>query len=183
VRTGIERIETDRLVLRRWDPDDAGPALAVFGDPRVTPWLTPDQRTPPTVEGMRARIETWNEEDRSRGDGASHWAVLTNPDHVVGALALTFVPVDGENLTLSWALSPDAWGHGYAVEACTALLRTSMHEAGVGEVFAIVTGDNARAEATARRLGMDHVMDIGRRYTVYRVRHSDLAVLGDDVHG
>ena len=53
-----------------------------------------------------------------------------------------------------------------------------MHEEGVVEVFAIVQPDNERAAATARRIGMEWVTEVGHlpggRYQVYRIRHGDL---------
>ena len=54
-----------------------------------------------------------------------------------------------------------------------------MHEGGVYEVYAVVQPDNARAAATARRMGMEWVRETGRyggiKLQVYRVRHGDLA--------
>ncbi|WP_028651827.1 GNAT family N-acetyltransferase [Nocardioides halotolerans] len=167
---------SERLEIRRWEPYDAEAALAVYASPSVTPWLGPDLREAPTCEGMRARIQAWRDEDHARGEAAGHWAVRTRgAGDVVGALALHYVPVGGANLTLSWALAPHAWGHGYAAEAGSALIRWAVHEVGALEVFAILPPGNERAIATARRMGMEQATELGgHRYVVFRIRHSDL---------
>ena len=73
---------------------------------------------------------------------------------------------------------PPLRGNGYATEAGGALIRWAMHEHGVLEVFAIVQPDNVRAVATAKRIGMEWVTELGHlpqgRYQAFRIRHADL---------
>ena len=132
---------------------------------------------------MSAHIVQWQQEAASTSDCVGHWAVVTRGgSEVVGALSLEYVPPGGESLTMGWALVPGAWGRGYAAEAGSALARWAIHEGGVTEVFAIVQPDNARAAATAQRMGMEWVTDLGHlaqgRYHVFRIRHGDLG--GED---
>jgi RimJ/RimL family protein N-acetyltransferase len=172
-------IETARLVLRPWDPSDAEGALAIYADPSVRRWLRPGDAVPATVEEMRTRLHDWAPDDHESTDVHGHWAICDRAtSSVVGALALEHA-MQTDSLALGWALAPEAWGHGYAAEAGDALVRWAIHEEGALEVFAIVQPDNRRAAATAERIGMEWVTELGRpagggRYQVYRIRHGDL---------
>ena len=61
-------------------------------------------------------------------------------------------------------------------------MRWAIHERGVPEVFALVQPDNARAAATAQRMGMEWVTELGHlaqgRYQVFRLRHGGLGLEG-----
>jgi RimJ/RimL family protein N-acetyltransferase len=172
-------VETERLRLRPWELSDAPDAFAIFDAPLVTRWLGSAAPRIPDVAAMRAHIVQWRQEAASSSDCVGHWAVLTRAGaEVVGALSLEYEPPGGESLTMGWALVPGAWGRGYAAEAGSALARWAIHEGGVPEVFAIVQLDNARAAATAQRIGMEWVTDLGPlargSYHVFRIRHGDL---------
>ncbi|GAA4718216.1 GNAT family N-acetyltransferase [Nocardioides conyzicola] len=172
-------IETPRLELRPWLPADADAASAIYTPQTVSRWLGPDDRLLRTPAVVRRQVAEWSAEDVS-SDCVGHWAVgLRFTSAVVGALTLEHAPPGGESLTIGWALAPDAWGHGYATEAGDALVRWAIHEGGVDEVFAIIEPDNTRAKATAERIGMEWVTELGHladdgRSQVYRIRHEDL---------
>jgi RimJ/RimL family protein N-acetyltransferase len=173
-------IETERLVLRPWTPADADAALAVFAAPGVREWLRPETDPPASVEEMGARIAQWQPDHHLHADVLGHWAVCDRTSSaVLGAVSLEHA-AQTESLALGWALAPTAWGHGYAAEAGDALVRWAMHEEGAIEVFALVQPDNLRAAATAERIGMEWVTELGHlgsgRYQVYRIRHGDLDV-------
>jgi ribosomal-protein-alanine N-acetyltransferase len=173
-------IETERLVLRPWVLTDADAALAVFAAPAVRQWLVPDTDAPASVEQMRTQIAQWQPDDHAHTDVLGHWAVCDRATSaVLGGVSLEHA-AQTESLALGWALAPPAWGHGYAVEAGDALVRWAIHEEGAIEVFALVPPDNARAVATAERIGMEWVTELGHlgggRYQVYRIRHGDLDV-------
>jgi len=179
-------LETERLSLRPWVPTDDADAFAIFGAPAVSRWLGPHGPRVPDRAAMRGRIQQWQREEPSTSGCVGHWAVLTRVgEQVVGAVSLEYEPPGGESLTVGWALAPRAWGRGYAAEAGAALVRWAMHEGGVPEVFAIVQPDNPRAAATALRMGMEWVTDLGHvtlrtggtgSYHVYRIRHGDLGL-------
>lgn len=175
-------IETARLVLRPWEPADAESALAVYTAPSVRAWLTqPDLPTelPANLAEMRSRIAEWAPDDSEHTDVHGHWAVcVRSTSAVIGAVTLQHA-MQTDSLALGCALAPEAWGHGYATEAGDALVRWAIHEEGALEVFAIIQPGNQRAAATAERIGMEWVTELGQapggRYQVYRIRHGDLA--------
>ena len=50
-------LETDRLILRQWTPDDAEAAFAIFGDPEVARFLGATGEPHPDVAYTRERME------------------------------------------------------------------------------------------------------------------------------
>ena len=170
-------IETERLVLKPWGQGDADAALSIYAAPQVSRWLTPDLRSLRTPEDMKTVLRRWGDvEERS---AVGHWAAHSRDDGaVVGGLSLQYSPPGGDSVSIAWQLAPTAWGHGYATEAGAALIRWAMHERGLIEVFAVVQPDNERAAATAERIGMEWIAELGHltqgKYQVYRIRHGDL---------
>jgi [ribosomal protein S5]-alanine N-acetyltransferase len=172
-------ITTPRLHIRPWETSDAEAALAIYTAPSVRPWLGHWADAPATSDETSARLREWSRETSTTTTCLGHWAVHDRTtSQVVGTLVLEHAP-DSDSLTIGCALAPDARGRGYATEAGDALVRWAIHEGGAAEVFAIVQSDNTPAQATAERIGMEWVTDLGYvddsgRYRVYRVRHGDL---------
>ena len=46
-------LHTERLALRMWHAEDAGPALAAYGDAEVARWLAPAMGQVPDEAAMR----------------------------------------------------------------------------------------------------------------------------------
>ena len=130
---------------------------------------------------MRAVIDRWLRDPDADLALSRHWAAETREvGSIVGGLSLQPLGPEDDDLTITCALHPAAWGNGYATEAASALLRWALHEAGATEVFALVRSDNARALATTQRIGLewveDHDQPGGAAHQVFRLRHGDLGL-------
>ncbi len=172
-------LRTDRLLVREWADADAEAALAVYGEPDVARWLTPEMDRVPDVPAMRALLADWRREQPGFVPPEGRWAVERVEDGVlVGSLGIRALPPQRDDLELTWQLAPQAWGAGYAVEAGRALVRWAFGQ-DADELFAVARPTNRRAIATAERLGMEWVGETdkyyGLRLQVYRIRPGDLA--------
>jgi RimJ/RimL family protein N-acetyltransferase len=174
-----KRFETERLVIRPWQDDDVAGALEIFGSPVVARWLSPLMHPVTNAVTMRSLLHVWRvaSEDPSP---AAHWAIEHHDTRwLVGGLALLPLPPSGQDLSIVWQLAPAARGNGFATEAGSALVRAVLNGHDVDELFAVLRPDNARAAATAQRIGMEWVGETekyyGTRLRVYRIRRSDLA--------
>jgi len=172
-----QRLDTERLVLRPWTPEDAEQALAAYGDGDVARWLAPEMDTVPDPAAMRLVLQQWAAEDARLLTPAGRWAVELRADHslIGGATLLPLAPDD--EFEIGWQLAPAAWGHGYASETGLALARWAFDQ-GIEQVIAVVRPSNKRAEAMVRRLGMEWVGETEKyhnlRLQVFRLRPGDL---------
>jgi len=176
------RLVTGRLVLRGWEPDDAGAALGSYGDAEVARWLTPTMDKVGDLAAMRLLLQQWVAADARMTTPAGRWAVeLRGTGQVIGGATLLPLPPD-EEFEIGWQLRPQEWGHGYATEAGLALAQWAFGQ-GIEQVVALVRPANARAIATVRRIGMEWVGETekyhGLRLQEYRLRPGDLTTPGN----
>ncbi|EFQ82756.1 acetyltransferase, GNAT family [Aeromicrobium marinum DSM 15272] len=149
-------IETERLLLRDFTAADADFVLDLFGRLEVARWsgdgrpLTRRDEAVDRIAGYRARA----------GDhpaAAIRLVELEDGRAPVGMVLVVPIPPsrgrDGGDHEVGWHVLPDAWGHGYATEAATALVDRAF-TAGLPEVHAVTHPDNLRSQAVCRRLGM-----------------------------
>jgi ribosomal-protein-alanine N-acetyltransferase len=172
-------VQTERLVMGPWTPEDVSPGLDIFGNEDVTHWLAPAMEPIHDAAGMSAALERWAQEDAEAEPPVGHWAVRRAQDAVlVGSITLRRMPPYQEDLELAWQFSPSHWGNGYATEAARAVAGWAF-ESSAHELFAVMRPANERAVKVARRLGMQWVGETDKYYDlrlqVYRLRPTDLA--------
>jgi RimJ/RimL family protein N-acetyltransferase len=169
------RLLTERLVLRGWNVDDAGPALGAYGDAEVARWLAPAMDRVADLAAMRVVLQQWVAEDARLMAPTGRWVIELG--RMIGGATLLPLPPD-EEFELGWQLHPREWGHGYATETGLALARWTF-EQGIEQVVALVRPANTRAAATVRRMGMEWVGETekyhGLRLQEFRLRPGDLA--------
>ena len=176
-----QRLESERLVLRGWDPEDAAAAVGAYGDTEVAHWLAPTMDQVGDAAAMRVLLQQWIAEDARMLTPAGRWAIERRQDgQVIGGATLLPLPPDDE-FEVGWALHPQAWGHGYATETGLALARWAF-EQGIEQVVALVRPANTRALAMVQRMGMEWVGETekyhGLRLQEYRLRPGDLLAPG-----
>jgi RimJ/RimL family protein N-acetyltransferase len=169
-RPGV--IETPRLLLRQWTPDDLAELVAVFAEPRV--WWYPLGRgltESETAAFLARRIEEW------RTQGWGHWAVERDGALIgyAGFALPAFLPEVMPVPEIGWRLHPDHWGQGLATEAARAALAYGFETLGFAEVVSIYEPDNAASGRVMERLGMTFDRDtahpeLGVPLRVYRSR-------------
>lgn len=171
-------IQTNRLTLRPFGPDDADFLFDVFRRPEVARWSSDGT---PMVHRDEAVARIARQPQRA-GDhpaaGIFHVSARESGSPL-GMVMLVPIPssaaFDRHDVEIGWHFHPDAWGNGYATEAALAMVERAS-EAGMPELFAVTDLDNAASQAVCRRLGMT---DLGLRTDWYdrelRAFHLDLA--------
>jgi [ribosomal protein S5]-alanine N-acetyltransferase len=142
----------------------------------------------PDTAAMRAVLQSWTAEQRNAAPGTGRWALVLRDCEMrvgempvdgtlIGGIALLPMPVPEADVEIGYQLAPEYWGRGYVTEAARALARWAFQHSLV-ELFALVAPDNARAAATARRIGMEWVGESDKYHQmhlkVYRLRPDDL---------
>jgi RimJ/RimL family protein N-acetyltransferase len=159
-------IETQRLLLRAWQPSDEAPFAALNADPEVTRYLRGPMRRDESEE-LLARIRGhWQEH------GFGLYAVEVKESGAfagfVGLAIPSFLPEVLPAVEVGWRLAREHWGNGYATEGARASLVHGFGELGLAQIISIIDPGNAASIRVAERLGMARGRD--RIHPISRVR-------------
>ena len=147
-------IKTQRLILRRWRPEDRTPFAALNADPAVM------EHFPSTL----SRAESDTLADRIESHFARHgfglWAVeIPGVAPFAGFIGLS-VPAFETHFTpcveVGWRLAREHWGTGYATEGASASLRFGFERLGLDEIVSFTVPANAPSRRVMARIGMHH---------------------------
>lgn len=143
-------LETERLILRGWEPGDLPAFRELAGDPRVmrfigsgSPWADVQIRS--FLERQRRQLAEL---------GYCMAALVRREDGVLVGMAGLQPLGSTADVEIGWWLRPDQWGRGLATEAARALVRFGFEEAGLARIVAIALPENAASLAVMERLGM-----------------------------
>jgi len=151
-----ERITTDRLLLRCWEPADAAALRAAIDASldQLREWLPWASAEPTPVEELALRLEGFAHRFRAGEEWAFGVFDLRSGEVLGGAgLHRREAP---DALEIGYWLRADAVGRGLATEAVEALARTALGPGGVTRVEIRCDPTNARSIAVARRAGFRH---------------------------
>ena len=138
-------IETERLRIRHFTPDDWHAVHAYTGDASVMTFLPEDVMT---EEQTRQFIAT------SMTEEAQAYAVdLRAEDRLIGHVG--FHPWYAPHIyEIGWVFHPQYHGQGYATEAAAALLRYGFETLSVHRVIATCQPENTPSSRVMEKLGM-----------------------------
>jgi RimJ/RimL family protein N-acetyltransferase len=171
-------LRTDRLLLRRWRPDDRAPFAAMNADPAVMRHF-PALLSREASDAVAARIDEFFGQH-----GFGLWAVeIVNVTPFAGFIGLSIPGFDAHFtpcVEIGWRLAADCWGRGYATEGARAALNFGFDSLDLSEIVAFAVEVNHPSRRVMERIGMthnpaddfDHPMrsadDPGRRHVLYR---------------
>ncbi|MDR3418546.1 MAG: GNAT family N-acetyltransferase [Nevskia sp.] len=145
----MERLETERLILRAWsEATDFEPYAALSADAEVMRYLGGKPMS---------RLEAWRHMSMIVGHwhlrGYSHWAVEEKASgEFVGRLGF-FNPVGWPGFEIGWTFARSHWGRGYAPEGARAALDWARGRLGVRHVISCIHADNRNSIRVAEKLG------------------------------
>lgn len=151
-------METERLLLRPWSPEDLEALGAVFARPEV--WRYPLGRGF-TREETRAFLER-QLGYRAAGEPFVRAAVLRETGKLIGYVGLSvphWLPEALPAVEIGWRLDPDHWGRGLATEGARAALSQGFEQLGLDEIIAIYQPENVASGRVMERLGMRFARD------------------------
>ena len=156
-------LETERLLLREFEPDDVGPYAAIIGDPetmRYYPRPYTRAEASELIDRNRARY---------RAHGFGVWAVEERGSGAfLGDCGLAVSLVEGmPEVEVMWHVIRDRWREGIGTEASMAARDHALGPVGLRRLVALVRPENVPSAGVARKLGMD----VERRVTYADVPH------------
>ena len=143
-------LQTERLSLRQFRPDDIDAYAAMCADPEVMRYLSPSG-------GVLSREDAW----RQMAMFAGHWqlrgfgmwvAEERQTGRMVGRIGLHY-PEGWPDRELGWALSRQFWGQGLASEGARAAADHAFRELGWTHLISLIRPANVRSIRVAQRLG------------------------------
>ncbi|SDE91957.1 Protein N-acetyltransferase, RimJ/RimL family [Celeribacter baekdonensis] len=147
-------INTERLLLRGWKPEDHAPFAAMCGDPEVMRYIgNGSTRTP---DDAARYIGSFEREWTERGFGL--FAVESKQTGgLIGFTGLSwpgFLPEVLPSIEIGWRFSKPSWGKGYASEAASAALSFGVNELGITDIVSIYQIGNGASARIMQKLGM-----------------------------
>ncbi len=143
----IPVLETDRLILRGWRPEDFEPMAGFLADPETMRFLG----------GPVGRDDAWRNLARTIGHwtlrGYGPWAVTRKSDGVLMGRVGLINPEGWPALEVGWTLGRPYWGLGYATEAAAAAMRYGFLTQPVDRLISLIDAENKGSQAVALRLG------------------------------
>ena len=111
-----ERIETERLTLRKPRRDDAPAIFSAYAqDPEVTRYMTwrPHKSVGETYRIVELMLKLWDE-----GKAYSYVITLKHSDSAIGMIAMH---PEGFKVSIGYVLARPYWSKGYTTEAALAV--------------------------------------------------------------
>jgi len=148
-----DRVETSRLRLRMFRPEDLDALSGITRDPEVMRYIGHGQ--PLSREETRENLTRIVSAFSRRGFG--RWALeLKETGVLVGYCGLS-LGNEEIGVELAYMLARGAWGLGLALEAGRATLRYGFERLGLGSIAGLTMHDNRRSRRVLERLGMSFV--------------------------
>lgn len=139
----MQPIETDRLILRRFQDGDAADLFAYLHRPRAHCFWSMRLEDLSAAEAEVARRAAEDE----------YVAIQSKADaRVIGDVFAHFEEPD--TWSIGWNFNGDFAGAGYAFEAAAALVRHLFEDRAARRLYAYVEDDNLASQRLCERLGM-----------------------------
>lgn len=174
--TGVERVETDRMVAERLRPAHHEALVALLGDPRVARTIWPGEEYPSEamlLHSLGDKIDHWDRYGfglwllRDRATGA-----------VVGRGGLQHTRASGaDEIEAGWAIAPERWGQGLATELARACVDVGFLMLSLTSIIALALPTNLASRRVMEKSGFAYEKRVyyhGLDHVLYRVRgHTD----------
>lgn len=163
----MKTLETKRLILRRWQIDDADDLYEYAKDPRVGPMAgwKPHVSKEESLNTLKYYID--------HDDG---WAIMLKENKkVIGSIALKPDENRGKYnaKSISFALSADYWGNGYMTEAVKRIIKYAFEEINIDLLSVWHYPHNFRSKRVIEKCGFQYEGIIKQGSQIYDGRKFD----------
>lgn len=144
-------LETERLLLREFVPEDVDALMSIVGDP-VTMQYYP-------APFSREEVHDWISRNRARyvNDGFGLWAMLLKScGELIGDCGFFVREVqEAFEFELAWHVRRDHWAQGYATEAAQRCIEHAFAKVAADRIIALVRPENLSSCRVAEKSGMN----------------------------
>jgi [ribosomal protein S5]-alanine N-acetyltransferase len=147
--TPLERIQTDRLILRQPTLADARAIFEGYAqDPEVTRYLTwrPHTSIEQTREFLSGCVTAWQGERRF-----PYIITLADDDSAIGMIEIR---IDGFKADIGYGMNRAYWGNGYTTEAARTIIDWALSQPAIYRVWAVCDVENRASARVLEKAGM-----------------------------
>jgi ribosomal-protein-alanine N-acetyltransferase len=162
-------LETPRLILREFVPDDADALALVLSDPETMRFY------PAPFD--HAGVEEWITRNRRRyaNEGHGLWAMLLKANsELIGDCGLVVQEVDNtDEIEIGYHVRRDHWNQGFTTEAALACRDFGFSHLPVDRLISLIRPENLPSRRVAEKNGMTiwkEVIRVGLPHLVYSIR-------------
>lgn len=146
--------ETNRLILRKIEPEDDRNFFALDSDPQVHKYL--GNNTVQSIQQSRETVLSVIQQQKKYG--VARWAVIDKSTMTFmgwsGLKYETQLRPEAHYYDLGYRLKPEYWGKGYATESAKAALTYGFKQLGLNKICAAAHEGNMASIAVLLKLGM-----------------------------
>lgn len=146
-------IETERLILRTWKPEDAEAYFQINQDPKVIECLL----GPMTTEQVNNFITAKN--NQMDKYGYTLWATeLKETNELIGFVGLNYTDWESHftpAVEIGWRLGSQYWGKGYTTEDAKSALDFDFNKIALEEIVSFTVPANKRSISVMEKIGMN----------------------------
>ena len=180
-------LETPRLILRHFTPDDLDDLAAIYGDPAVMRYIgsgavkTREQTAAMMEFAFIDNAHAWSIQTLARVPQLTRaierdahfslWATIYKPDNtLIGRCGLLSWDLDGrKEVEVGYVLAKEYWGRGLATEAARASRDYGFEVLGFDRLISVIVPDNLASQRVASKNGMRYEKDVDAKGVPARV--------------
>jgi ribosomal-protein-alanine N-acetyltransferase len=147
------RLETDRLLLRGWEPTDVEAVYAYASDPEVTPFMAWDRHR--ALADSQTFLDVWVAEQYAGQELDYCMCLRSDPADALGGIGLYWRSRPHGTMELGYVLRRSAWGNGFVPEAGRRLIRHAFETTEVARIFAPIFAQNTKSRRAAEKMGLE----------------------------
>jgi len=161
----VYRVETQRLVIRCWSPEDAPRMRALLdeSDDFLRPWIPFMTHEPRTlwettewIRGMRGDFDR---------DINYRYPIFSKDEEILLGETGLYTRAGPGAREIGYLLGKSAAGQGYAIEAAAAMTRVGFEVSAVDRIEIICAPQNTPSAVIPEKLGYKHEATLPRRFT------------------
>lgn len=157
-------LKTSRCQIQKFSESHIKAAVPLFTNEQVRAFLG----GPIPADWAERRLERWATEESD----SKYFAITLFNGTVIGFIDISPYHEPGKQ-ELSYLFLPEFWGHGYALEACQAVLNYCSEELHMDTVVAETQSANTRSRTLLEKLGFvlkEELERFGARQCVYELK-------------
>jgi ribosomal-protein-alanine N-acetyltransferase len=151
------QIETERLILRRFTPDDAEEYFPLVADPEVNRYT--GQSLVQTIDQVRQILLDYPIRDYEVIGYGRMACIEKSTGRLIGFSGMKYLS-DFQAPDVGYRFVQNAWGKGYATESASVLMQQCIRDFSLRRVIGLVDRNNGGSSNVLKKLGLSFEREI-----------------------